>query len=94
MKHVFRSTWGALLWKEWRLQRLPFVALAGLCLAIYLGYDKVSGGDPDIRGAFVLLVLAATCLGASAFAAEHDDRTEAFLGSLPLPLWRRMLGST
>jgi hypothetical protein len=91
MNHVFRSTWGALLWKEWRQQRLAFLAFAGLCLAIYLGYDKISGGKPNIRGAFVLLVLAATFLGANAFAAEQDDRSEAFLASLPSPLWRRLL---
>ena len=88
MNHAFRSTWGALLWKEWRQQCLPFLFLACFCLTGYLGYCKSAGGRPEPTGWVLLLILAAVCLAASGFAAEGDDRTASFLASLPLPRWR------
>jgi hypothetical protein len=87
MNHAFRSTWGALLWKEWRQQWLTFVVLAGLCLTGYLGYCKSAGGRPDPTGWVLLLILASACLGASVFAAEGDDQTAGFLDRLPLAKW-------
>ncbi|MBT3290471.1 MAG: ABC transporter permease [Victivallales bacterium] len=91
MNHAFRSTWGALLWKEWRQQCLPFLFLACFCLVGYLGYCQSAGGRPEPTGWFVLLILAAICLAANGFAAEGDDRTDTFLAGLPLSRWRMLV---
>jgi hypothetical protein len=88
MNHAFRSTWGALLWKEWRQQRLAALFLCVFSLAGYLGYCRTDKGDPDPTGWLALLLLSALCLAANSFAMEREDRTEAFIVSLPLPRWR------
>jgi len=84
MNHAFRSTWGALLWKEWRQQRLAFVALAILCLVVYVGGNRSMGGKPEAIALLVLLVVASLVLSVNAFAAGRDDGTESFLSGLPI----------
>ncbi|MBT7161261.1 MAG: hypothetical protein HN904_00710 [Victivallales bacterium] len=91
MNHAFRSTWGALLWKEWRQQRLAALFLCVVSLAGYLGYCRTGSSGPEPAGWFVLLLLTAACLAANTFAAAGDDRDDAFLPSLPLARWRLLV---
>ena len=91
MRKQFHTGWEALVWKEWRQQRLAALLLGLFCLLGYLGYCRAMKGDPEPTSWVLLLVLASGCLGASVFAGESDDRTAGFLGRLPVSPWWTVL---
>lgn len=73
MNHAFRSTWGALLWKEWRQQRL---AALFLCVVSLAGYLDALGASPSLLGRYSpLLALACSALSLhSSIAREVHAR--------------------
>lgn len=82
------SVWTMLLWKEWRQQRLVALLVAGVCLGAYLAYCRTGHWEGDGTVLLVLAAVAGLCLGANAFTAEAEDRTEGFLARLPTPVWQ------
>ncbi len=92
MNQILGSGWGALVWKEWRQQRLAALLLGLFCLLGYVGYSGFYRWEPEPSALVVLLVLVALCLGTSGFAGETDDQTARFLATLPLPAWQTLTG--
>jgi hypothetical protein len=85
------SLWLALLWKEWRQQRLVFVLLAATCLGGYAIWCKANGWRGDGATLTALLAFAALCLGVNAFATDTDERSGEFLDRLPVSAWRLLI---
>jgi len=82
------SVWVMLFWKEWRQQWLVALLLAGVCLGAYLAYCRTGQWQGDGTVLLVLAAVAGLCLGANAFTAEAEDRTEGFVARLPVPVWQ------
>jgi len=92
MNHVFRSTWGALLWKEWRQQRLAALFLGLFCVIAHFTASTVMESGLEAPEWMALLSIAFGCLGAASFGTESDDRTAEFVSLLPIPA-RRILNA-
>jgi hypothetical protein len=80
----FRFT--ALLWKEWRQQRMVIALVAALptllfCVTFPVIPEAMRAGAILIAGAVLCLVPA--ILGSSAFCNEEDDRSVEFLRCIP-----------
>lgn len=75
----------ALIWKEWRQQRIIALGLPAamvvLCLLFTVLWTDAAGGGV----AMVLWAAMVVALAANAFSGEADDRTCLFLGALPWP---------
>ncbi|MGD1000069.1 MAG: hypothetical protein ABSA67_05145 [Candidatus Brocadiia bacterium] len=82
------SPFRALVWKEWREQRLIWAALLALSLAAVVAV-RLAPARSDLRADLWLLIPTlwggmAAMLGANAFAGERETDTESFAGALPV----------
>lgn len=75
----------ALIWKEWRQQRLIALGLPAGAVALCALFTRVWLGQVGAGAALVLGAATLVTLAANAFSGETDDRTCLFLGALPWP---------
>lgn len=83
-----RSPFRALIWKEWREQRLIWAALLALMFAVEVTLRLIPARAP-VREDLLLVVpflwgSMATLLGANTFAGDRETDTESFMGALPV----------
>jgi hypothetical protein len=82
------SPFRALVWKEWREQRLIWAALLALSFAVEVAL-RLTPATAPAREVLLLLIpflwgSMATLLGANAFAGDRETDTESFMGALPV----------
>lgn len=95
-----RTIFWRLVWKEYRVQRAFFVAMALLAVAGEVVVRWASGleGELVVRWVFLvglgLAAFYALGVGATLFAAEHEAGTYEFQRSLPVKVTAILLGKT
>ena len=87
-----RSPFRALIWKEWRQQRLILLLVAGLACALLILslfiFKRSNAAREDLPGILAYMagaigIIGIAVLSANAFAGERDDNTDLFLEAIP-----------